>query len=487
MSRKKELQKQNLKLADAELREFKKYKWQAFFAPVDPASTALFRILFGAIMCWEMIRYFRNDWISRYWIEPRMNFTYWPFDFVQPLQGNGMFVLCAILGILAFFITIGFLYRIATVLFFLGFSYTYLLEQARYLNHFYLVILISFILIFIPANRIASVDVRIFKNNKITIPAWSLWLLRFVIGLPYFFGGIAKINTDWLMGEPMRSWLFYKTDFPVIGHFFVEDWMIYLISYSGLLIDLLIIPFLLIKRTRKWAFIIGIVFHLFNARLFTIGIFPWFMIAATTIYFHPSWPRKFFNWIIPEKKRIEAVSINQWNTNKTLTKQEKTILIGLGIWTLIQIILPFRHILLPGNVHWTEQGHKYSWHMKLRSKKGTAVFIVKDKSTGEEMVLDNRDFLTSWQERKMAGWPNLIWQFAHSIKKEFQEHGKDVAVYADVKASLNGREYQQLIDPTIDLASENTSMFTVPRWIIPLKTPLKKGKLNETSDFDGEQ
>ena len=484
MNPKKKQPKQSFKLADAELTEFKKYKWQAFFAPVDPASVVLFRIVFGAIMCWEMIRYFKNDWISRYWIDPRFHFTYWPFDFLQPLQGNGMIVLCAGLGILAFFIMIGFLYRVATILFFIGFTYTYLLEQTRYLNHFYLVILISFIMIFIPANRVASVDARLFKNTETTIPSWSLWLLRFVVGLPYFFGGIAKINHDWLMGEPMRGWLSHDTDFPVIGPFFKEDWMVYLVSYTGLLIDLLLIPLLLFRRTRKWAFMTSVVFNLINSRLFSIGIFPWFMLAATTLYFHPSWPRKIFYWFIPDKKRKVLRSSYQWTIKRFLTGREKIILVILATWALIHILIPLRHFLIPGDVHWTEQGHKYSWHMKLRSKRGEAVFIVRNKSTGEEFVFNNRDFLTSWQERKMAAWPNLIWQFAYIIKKDFQEKGIDVAVYANVKASLNGREYQQLIDPNVDLASEERPVFSLPKWIIPLKTPLRKqlGKENDEMD-----
>ncbi len=57
------------------------------------------------------------------------------------------------LGVLAFFMLAGFLYRISAILFFLAFTYVFLLSESRYLNHFYLVVLISFIMIFVPAHR----------------------------------------------------------------------------------------------------------------------------------------------------------------------------------------------------------------------------------------------------------------------------------------------------------------------------------------------
>ena len=269
-----------------------KAKIKNLFAPIDNATIVLFRIMFGGIMLWEVTRYFRYDWISRYWIEPYFNFAYSPFNF-QPLPGDGMYVLWYILGALAIFIILGLFYRISATLFFLLFTYTFLLEQARYLNHFYLVVLVSLIMIFIPAHRSFSLDALIFKKIKSNFnPAWNLWLIRFTIGIPYFFGGIAKINPDWLRGYPLHNWLLGDLDFPIIGKYFTEDWMIMIMSYSGLLLDLAVVPVLLFKRTRVWGFIVIVLFHLMNARLFSIGIFPWFMIAATTLYFAPDWPKK---------------------------------------------------------------------------------------------------------------------------------------------------------------------------------------------------
>ena len=115
-----------------------------------------------------------------------------------------------------------------------------------------------------------------------TVPAWTIWLLRFQIGVPYFYGGLAKLNADWLQGYPMRYWLSERADFPVIGQYFHNVSTAYFFSYSGLLIDLLAVPLLLWKRTRVLMFVVLMSFHFVNTRLFNIGIFPWFMLAATT-------------------------------------------------------------------------------------------------------------------------------------------------------------------------------------------------------------
>jgi len=193
-------------LIKCELSEFRgNNKWKNLFGSVDISSIVFFRIIFGILMFIEVFRYY--DKIERYWIFPKYHFHYLPFDFINPLPGNGMYLLFILMGLLSLFIIAGFLYRFSIILFFIFFTYTFLLEQTRYLNHFYLIILVSFVMIFIPANSSASIDRRIFRKIKSeTCEAWSVWLLRFMIALPYFFGGIPKIISDRLQGQRMRMW-----------------------------------------------------------------------------------------------------------------------------------------------------------------------------------------------------------------------------------------------------------------------------------------
>ena len=189
--------------------EHKENSTSALFKQVPAASIVFFRISFGLIMLWDVIRLYNKGVIEKIWTDPRFHFTYYGFEWIQPWSGDGMYIHFFILGLLCVFIVIGLFYRVSILLFFLGFTYLFLLEKAFFLNHNYLICLISFILIFIPANCAFSLDSYI--NPKIksnTLPSWNLWLIRFQIGIPYFFGGVAKIDSDWLRVEEMIFCLF---------------------------------------------------------------------------------------------------------------------------------------------------------------------------------------------------------------------------------------------------------------------------------------
>ena len=293
-------------------------------------------------------------------------------------------------------------------------------------------------------------------------------MIRLTVGIPYFFGGIAKINADWLRGYPLKDWLLGDLNFPIIGQYFTEHWMVMIMSYSGLLLDLAVVPVLLFKRTRVIGFIAICLFHLMNVELFEIGIFPWFMIAATSLYFSPNWPRKLI-----QKIGFKGDKTQETNDFKPNPKYPKVILYGLGIFFAIQVFLPMRHLLIKGNVHWTEEGHKYTWHMKLRSKEGSTEFMVKNKATDELIEVNIGGYLQDWQERKMDGNPQMIWKFAKFLKEEYGRMGVDVEVYAQALASLNGRAYQYIIDPNVDLAAQKKPFFGNAKWILPLEVPLE--------------
>ena len=424
---------------------FRHYLWQ----PIDIAFLVFFRIAFGAIMLWEVGRYFQYDWIAGHWINPQFHFTYYGFSWVRPWSGTGMYLHFAILGVLAFCIMLGIKYRVSALLFWLGFSYIFLLEQSQYLNHFYLISLLSFLLIFLPAGDAFSVDTYFQpESRRDYVPRWTQWLLRFQIGLVYVYGGIAKLNHDWLRGDPMRIWLADRTDFPLIGELFVEEWMVYLFSYGGLLLDLWVVPFLLWKRTRKLAFAAVVGFHLMNSQLFSIGIFPFMMIAATTLFFESDWARRLWGWRKTAAKTIRS-------TKQTRVHQFSTAI--LALFVLVQIAMPLRHFFYPSNVHWSEEGHNFAWHMKLRDKRGRAQFFVYTQD--EMVVIDLDDYLTKRQIRKMTTRPDMLLQFAHYLAAEWRAMGyADVAVRATVLVSLNGRDRRLLIDPTVNLAEEVRSL-----------------------------
>jgi HTTM domain/Vitamin K-dependent gamma-carboxylase, lumenal domain len=448
------------------------------FEPVDGASLAFFRMLFGALMIWEVYRYFSNDWIQRYWVEPSFHFTYHGFGWVEPLPGPWMEALFAVLGGLAACIALGLFYRVATVLFFVGFTYTFLLEQARYLNHFYLVCLLAFLLCFVPANRVWSLDALLRKRRwPETVPTWSLWLLRAQIGLVFFFAGVAKLNGDWLRGEPLRMWLAERPDFPLIGGFFDEPLAPWLFSYGGLLFDLLVIPLLIWPRTRPFAFLAAVGFHMTNQQLFSIGIFPFLALGTALLFFPPDWPR--FRWLRAGLRRPPRQPVvagwprapRGWR----LRPAQMAILGVGGAFLAIQVLMPLRHFVIPGNVSWTEEGHRWSWHMKLRDKDAATRFAVVD-ANGALATVDPSAYLTQWQYEEMSTRPDMIVQFARHVREDYARRGLgEVAVRGEIFASLNGREFQRLLDPEVDLASiARQGPLGHADWIVPLHTPLKE-------------
>lgn len=429
------------------------------FAPVPILPLVYLRVMFGAIMLWEVWRYFNNGWIKRYYIDPEMFFTYFGFGWVRPLPGDWMYAVFYALGGLAVSILLGAAYRVTMPLFFLTFTYIFLLDQTNYLNHFYLISLVSFLMIFVPAHRALSLDAWLRPAVRArTAPAWTLGILRFQLGIVYIFGGIAKLNGDWLRGEPMRLWLAARTDFPLIGQYFTEEWMVYAFSYGGLLIDLFAVPLLFVNRLRWLALAALVAFHLTNARLFNIGIFPWFMLATLPLFL----PLRWWERLWPGDSGSAAPFAHR-----------RVLVTLLALYCAAQILIPLRHFLYPGDPSWTEEGHKFAWHMRLRDKQSVAVFHIKDPESGQEWRVTPGVYLTRRQAQQMPDRPEMILQFSHFLAQKWRERGvQNPMVYAYALVSLNGRDYQLIVDPSVNLAEKSPSLLAAD-WILPLEQPLK--------------
>ncbi len=442
--------------------------WRYFFQPVDIASLVYFRIAFGSLMLWEVCYYY-NRWVQRLWINPEFHFTYYGFDWIRPWPGGGMYIHFLILGGLAVFIIFGLWYRVSISLFCLGFTYVFLLDQAQYRNHFYLICLISFLMIFIPAHRAFSVDAwhrPAIRSN--TAQAWTLGLLIAQVSVVYFYSGLAKINGDWLRGEPIRMF-FSQFDAPLIGGL-SNEWLVYFLIYGGLVFDLLVVPLLLWKKTRPFAFAFAVAFHLTNLWMLKFRFFPWFMIALTALYLSPDWPLRLTGrwWSASKQERHEPIRSEE---SVFLQPRQRVVIALVGIYLAVQLLVPLRHYLYPGNASWTEEGHRFAWRLRLRAKEvQSAEFrVTVDKKV---LKINPLRYLLPWQVREMSIHPKMILQFAHHVASEYRKKGYErVEVYAAVRASLNGRKPQLLIDPKVNLAAQSRTLGHLP-WIVPLTEPL---------------
>lgn len=337
------------------------------FEPVDIASIVVFRIMFGSMMLGEVWRYFDKVWITGYYVQTRFRFKYFGFAWVEPWPGAGMYVHYAALAVLSAFVIVGFLYRASCALLFAGLAYVFLLDEALYLNHAYLACLFCLLLAVVPAHRARSIDALLRPGiASETAPAWSLWLLRAQMAIVYVYGGLSKLNADWLQGQPMKTWLERRADEPVMGPLFGSGWAPWVFSYGGALFDLIIVPLLLWRRTRVWAFVAAVCFHVLNAHIFSIGIFPWLPLTATLLFLSPSWPRRIHFFFGPGE--IPAAPPVRPG------RREHATLALVGAYLLVQLVVPLRHYLYPGRVQWTDEGHRFAWHMMLRDKSAVTKF-----------------------------------------------------------------------------------------------------------------
>lgn len=363
--------------------------------------------------------------------------------------------------IFALMIALGFLYKLATVSFFTLFTYIELIDATNYLNHYYLVCLLTFLLIFIPANKAFSLDVLFGWTKKMTtVPAWTINILIFQISVVYFFAGLGKLNYDWMVNAmPLAIWLPEKASTPIIGALFTLPFIPYLFSWFGAFYDLSIAFFLLKKSTQKIAYVFVVLFHLMTKILFNIGLFPFIMIFSTLIFFRfDSAQHRCFN-----SRENGQQALN--DEESTLASRLKVLL--LGVYILIQIFLPLRHYLYPGNVLWTEEGYRFSWRVMLVEKTGQAIFTVEDPESGRSSEVINARYLTQFQEKQMAIQPDFILQYANYLEKIFQEKFsiKNPIVRVNSHVSLNGRSSQVFIDPTQDL-TEVEDGFNHKNWVV---------------------
>ena len=373
---------------------------------------------------------------------------------------------------------IGLKYKTSIILFFLSFTYIELMDKTTYLNHYYFISILSFLLIFIPANATFSVDNIINQKKFTNIPRWSVDVLKLLITIVYLYAGIAKINSDWLIeAMPLKIWLQSKYDLPLIGGGLLQmEWVHYAMSWGGMLYDLSIPFLLMINKTRIIAFILVLFFHVFTLILFPIGMFPHIMIFSSMIFFSSNFHEKIIyqirQVITKVSKKVKPKKIEIETSDLYVIYKQNLTLFVVTSFFIIQLLLPFRYQLYPGELFWHEQGYRFSWRVMLIEKIGYTNFKIRSPNDGTSFMVDSSQHLTPFQLKQMSFQPDFILEFAHYLGEKYSTENNKVEVYAESFVALNGRPSKRFINPDINLINEQES-FKDKTWILPLEDEIK--------------
>lgn len=427
---------------------------EKLFEPIDNTPLVLFRILIGLILAAEGFGAILTGWVRVNLVEPEYHFPFMDFEFLSFWYGPQVYVLFVLLGISGILISLGYYYRIATIVYFLLWTSAYLMQKTSYNNHYYLMVLLSFILIIVPANASMSIDAK--RNPDIrssTCESWVIWLFIAQMAIFYSFASIAKWNPDWVGYNSVEQLFYSKYDYPIIGSLLQKPLFQKFIAWGGIAFDFLIVPAMLWKKTRKLALVSAFVFHLFNSVVFQIGVFP-YMALVFMVFFYSG----------DELKKIIKSVPDYGNQLKPRNNFQKQIISSaLVISILIQVILPLRHHLIPGDVNWTEEGHRMSWRMMLRVKSGHLKFKMIDSNSNRIWYEFPEKMLTPKQASRVWTRPDFCYQFVQILKEKYSDINPEI--YARGRVSLNGGPFSKLFREDVDLAKVEWNPFQHSSWV----------------------
>jgi vitamin K-dependent gamma-carboxylase len=413
------------------------------YRPVPAHSFAAFRILFGGILFWELCRYFLLGRVERYYITPELTLPFKYFEWLPHFSAPviyGIFwtmLLCSALVILGWF------YRAAIIVLSVCYAYSLFIDTTNYQNHLYLFCLLLLLLSFTNPHAIWSLDSRFRKDRIGTVPNWEPLLFKFQVGLVYLFGGLEKLHPEWLSGRSPEAILPFghSAALDAITGILGKAGTLYGFTYGGLFLDFALVPMLLFRRTRALGILCVLFFNLICSQVFTIGVFPWFMIAATVLFVDPALLARLGGGIpanpvtgTPEPRRLAVLPM-------------------LACYCAFQLVFPLRHFLSDGSYMWNGKGRYFSWTMMQCARDGQIRFYVKDQENGRQYPINIDQYLTERQIRKMAFNPQSVLYFSvylQKIAKGLQL--TNYSIHAQSTLDLNKKGPVPFIKEEVDLS-----------------------------------
>jgi hypothetical protein len=418
----------------------------------------LFRTLFGLLAIWHLASF--RAYITQELPRSRFLLTFDGFHWLAMLPQPWLSLVYNLLFVFAGCVAAGLFFRASSIALCVGWTYFLLLCRGHYNNHSYLVVLLAFLLSVSSAARWQSLDGRLgrVRHYGEPIPFWQVFLLRAQVALVYLYAGVAKLTPDWLRGYPLRIWLEERADVPVLGTLLATDGAAYALSWGGAIFDLTIGFALLSRRWRSWALVPLVGFHLLNALIWNVGIFPWLMLATTVIFFEPDWPDRFLG------RRAKSQP-----TARSISRIAPATVALVTIYLAWQIVFPLRHWAYPGSPEWHGQGAMFAWRMLAADQSEAVRMSVVVPGKGVVGYVKLEEYFTPLQLSRLHITPKAYVRFAHFLREEMERNAgiTDAEIHVEIERRFNERPPQRLFDPALDLARAEYHEFRNADYILP--------------------
>lgn len=227
---------------------------QHLFKNIDNSPLIVFRIFFGFLIACECFGAILTGWVKNVFIHPQFTFSFIGLDWLQPLSGSGMYWYFAVMGFLGLFIMLGYRYRFAMITYTLLWAGVYFMQKSSYNNHYYLLLIISFYMIFLPANQYKSLDVKQKRVVQIySMPKWINLLFIIQVGIVYTFAAFAKLYPDWLNGSFTKNLLMGTTSNIFLHDVFSQKWFYLFIAYAGFFFGFINSSIVIVQKDKNFS------------------------------------------------------------------------------------------------------------------------------------------------------------------------------------------------------------------------------------------
>ena len=479
----------------------------------DARPMCAFRVIFGSLMVAHVWRLHHLGMYERSVLRPQMHFPYvvngvtlQPLPWlVPPRSTHEAHVHLLLMAVSAMCITLGIATRVGAVTFALTYSGFVLCERTMFNNHYYLYALLSVLIALVGADQTFSLSMAraVGRGGASTCPAWHRDILRAQVCIVYMYAGIAKLNEDWIVhAQPMATKLVDEAAMhlswtqPLLQPLLRLPETARVVSWAGLIFDLAIAPLLCWRPTRPAGLLLATSFHLTNHVIWSLGEFPWVMLATNVLFLdglpgsaQSAWSTPAVNSPRSEKLDRQARALPSSQDGSAWSRVSAVI--GV-VHMLVQVLLPLRPLVIFNfdaldAVH-TKSHTLLSWRMMAVTTRNFINVSLHDERLGATVFMTrtyNRLYLSHANgsldliptaprlEPRQAGYmpytPAMLLHFARdAARRSGCRADTGCRVVGHLWSSINGRPLQRFVDPGADLATVEILELSRPTWVRPL-------------------